>query len=194
LEPPGKTGRFTVPSCDLHNSKKSEDDEFFRATLCLASAEYSEAAKHQFFAKLLGGVRRSPAKYSAYAPRTEAPTPPGKSAFTTDPERFERCVDHLARALCFHTYGVKWQLPLMVTSPNIFNLSHDGVISADQPSLEAIHVTRAVLAAEPSRGENGDVFLYRVITQDGILAFGAIFYGFFEVFGASFPEGMQGGA
>lgn len=195
---PGTFGRnlrknlITVPSCDLHNSKKSEDDEFFRATLCLASAEHSKAAQHQFFGKILRGVRRSPRKYSGYAPRANVPTPAKKAAFTTDPARFERCIDHLARALCFHTYGVKWQLPVAIASPNIMKLSPSGELSAHQ-SLEAVRVMRAVLASVPSRGENTEVFLYRVLLQDGVLAFGAQFYGFFEVFGASLPDRLQNG-
>jgi hypothetical protein len=178
----------TVPSCDLHNSKKSEDDEFFRATLCLASAEYSEVAQHQFFGKILRGVRRSPAKYGAYAPRANIPTPEGKSAFTTDPVRFEGCIDHLTRALCFHTYGMKWHLPIYIVSPHTMELSPRGELAPPEPALEAVRTTRAVLASAPVRGENGEVFLYRLLLQDGVLAFGALFYGFFEVFCASFPD------
>ena len=182
----------TVPSCDLHNSKKSEDDEFLRATLCLPSAGVSEVATHQFKGKLLRGARRAPAKYGSFAVRANVKAPPGKSVFTTDRRRFDRCIEHISKAICFHTYGIKWPLPVAVVSPQLLAESRAGQLAAQQSSLAAIHATREFLANQPVRGQNPEVFLYRIGIRDDMLAFAAIFYDTFEVFVASSPSISDG--
>jgi len=56
----------TVPSCDHHNSKKSKDDEFFRAAILMATAQHSDAGRHQFFQKLLVASARMPHVHEAF--------------------------------------------------------------------------------------------------------------------------------
>lgn len=184
----------TVPSCDLHNSKKSEDDEFLRATLCLPAAGMSEAATHQFTGKILRGVKRSPAKYGLFAPRADAIAPPGKAVFTTDRARFDRCIEHIAKAIFFHTYGRKWSLGFVVASPQILEKLPSGQLAVHDLSLQAVQVTREFLATEPVLGENSQIFKYRIKTEGDMLAFAALFYENFEVYAASSPGIAAGGA
>jgi hypothetical protein len=185
---------ITVPSCDLHNSKKSEDDEFLRATICLTAAGSSEVATHQFSEKVLKGAKRSLAKYRSFAPRANVTTPPGKSAFTTDRVRFDRCIEHIAKAICFHNHGVKWLLPIAVISPQLLTTSSSGQLIGHEPSLSAAEATRSFLAMQPVQGENPEVFMYRVKIEEDMFAFAALFYGSVEVFAASSPEIAAGGA
>lgn len=112
---------ITVPSCDKHNSQKSDDDEFFRAILCLCAAGESDVATHHFNDRVLPGARRSPLRYLEFAPRAHAAiaTPAGKSIIKADTDRFDRCIEHIAKALCFHTFGIKWRLPMVISSPNL---------------------------------------------------------------------------
>jgi hypothetical protein len=178
---------ITVPSCDLHNSKKSEDDEFLRATICLSAAGISPAATHNFQGNVLRGASRSPAKYSAFAPRANVLTPPEKSAFKTDRSRFDRCVEHIAKAICFHTYDIKWQQPIVVVSPQLQIAAKSGQLAAHTPSLGAIAATRDFLTSEPVKCENAEIFLYRIKIHEGTLGFAALFYEYFEIFAASSP-------
>jgi len=95
----------------------------------------------------------------------------------------------LVRALFFHTFKRKWQLPIANVSPNFFS----GIISDDvvphQPTMEAIEVSRQVLRSEPNQGENPDVFQYRIrydeAGADERFACAAIFYGCFETYSYS---------
>ena len=184
----------TVPSCDLHNSKKSEDDEFLRTTLCLPAAGISGAATHQFSGKVLRGVKRSPVKYGSFAPRADAIAPPGKTVFTTDRARFDRSIEHIAKAIFFHTYGRKWSLGFAVASPQILVRSPSGQLAGHDPSLQAVQVTRDFLVTEPVLGENGQIFQYRVKMEGDMFAFAALFYETFEVYAASSPAIAAGGA
>jgi hypothetical protein len=178
---------ITVPSCDLHNSKKSEDDEFLRATLCLAAAGESTIATHQFFDKVMRGAKRSPVKYNSYAPPVNAVAPPGKAIFKTDRARFDRCVVQIAKAVCFYTFKRKWLLDVAVVSPQLLTTSSNSELVSHYPSLGAMQATRDFLSAEPVCGENGEVFKYRIKVDNDMFAFGAIFYERFEVFAASSP-------
>lgn len=179
---------ITVPSCDLHNSRKSEDDEFLRATLCLSAAGISSVATHSFKAKVLRGARRSPNKYSAFAPRANVLTPLGKSAIKSDRARFDRCIEHISKAICFHVYGIKWGNPIAVASPQLQVRSKNGQLVPHTPSIGAIEATRDFLATQPVGGENPEVFLYRIKLEESTLGFAALFYGCFEVFAASSPR------
>jgi len=176
---------ITVPSCDVHNSKKSEDDEFLRAILCLPAAGVSAVATQNFSEKVLSGARRSPSKYAVYAPRADAVTPPGTSAFIADRKRLDRCIEHMAKALCFHTCGVKWPYAMAVGSPQLLTKTPAGSLASHRSFDAAIAATRDFLSAEPTLGENPEVFLYRIKVEGDMLGFGALFYGHFEVFAAS---------
>lgn len=176
---------ITVPSCDLHNSVKSEDDEFLRAALCLSAADVSYVARQNFCGKVLRGARRAPTKYGAFAPKANVLVPIGKSAFKADRERFDRCVASIASAIFFHTFGTRWRHSFAIASPQLQTRSNDGRLAAHTPSLAAIEATRNFLATEPVKGENPEVFLYRIRVESEMLAFAAIFYEHFEVFAVS---------
>ena len=59
-----------------------------------------------------------------------------------------------------------------------------------QPTLEAVETSRQFLGGEPIRGENPEVFMYRIRYDevDEGYAFAAIFYDRFEVFSFSLRE------
>jgi hypothetical protein len=107
-----------------------------------------------------------------------------------DRNRFDTCIDHLAKALFYDAYKRKWSLPTTVVSPNFFSgIASDQVVS-HQPTLDAVELSRKVLGSEPIRGENPDVFKYRLRYDAGeeIYAFAAIFYDCFEVYSLSSKE------
>ena len=111
---------ITVPSCDVHNSLKSKDDEFFRTILLFAAVEHSEGARHQFFEKLLPAAARSPWAYGSFLNDRGAVDGGGHRAIQIDRLRFERCANHMVRALYFHCFQEKWCFPVAIVSPNFF--------------------------------------------------------------------------
>jgi hypothetical protein len=175
---------ITVPSCDAHNAKKSKDDEFFRATLLLVTAQHSKASKHQFFQKLLVASRRMPRAHTAFIADAGSVAGGAARALHIDRARFDACVDHLARAIFFDVNQGKWLSPLRVVSPNFFSAVAAGLPVAHNPSLQAVELIRSYIVCEPILGENTDVFKYRlkVDAEAEIFAFAGQFFGLFEVF------------
>jgi hypothetical protein len=119
------------PSCDLHNSKKSKDDEFLRAVILVQAVQSSEAGKHQFFQKLLPAVARMPGAHRAFFSDKGTLAAGTASALQIDRKRFDTCIDHLAKALFFDAFGHTWALPIAVISPNFYSgIASDSAITS----------------------------------------------------------------
>lgn len=193
---PAGTGRdlrrnlVTVPSCEPHNSQQSKDDEYLRAVILMNAARTSEAGRRQFFEKLLRAAWRRPHAYRTFV-RDRGTIADGKGrALQIDRDRFDACIDRLARALCFDAYDHKWNLPITVISPNLFSEIASDQPVPHQPTVSAVAVSRELLGGEPIRGENPEIFKYRLRYESaaGAFAFAAIFYDCFEVYGFSSEE------
>jgi hypothetical protein len=178
---------ITVPSCDTHNSKKSADDEFLRAVLLLTAVDSNKIAKHQFLGKFLRGASRNSRAYSSFFNDQGSFASGKKRALKLERDRFDKCIDHLVRALFFHTFGTKWSLPIVVASPNFHSeITQQGPVS-HLPTKLAIEASREFLAQEPILGDNPEVFMYRLRYDgsSGMFAFAGCFYEFFEIYCAS---------
>ena len=197
---PGSFGKdlrknlITVPSCDLHNSEKCKDDEFLRAVVLLASAENSTAAQHQFFQKLLSAAKRMPHVHKAFLEAREPVRGGSGRVLQFDRKRLNVCLDRLVRALYFHEFGRSWPLPILIVSPNIFGTVEDDAPVPHQPTAKVVEVTRSYLAPAPIRGENPEVFRYRLRTEGeaSAMACAVQFYELFEVFAYSSQNLPQG--
>jgi hypothetical protein len=174
----------SVPSCDEHNSKKSADDEFLRAVILLAAVTSNEIAKHQFLGKFLRGAERNRDAYSEFFKDMGLISSDTKRVLKLDRDRFDKCIDHLARALFFHTFKSKWSLPIAVVSPNFYSEVRQQGPVTHLPSQQAVDVTQQFLASEPLLGENPEVFMYRIRfdQRSGMFAFAGRFYEFFEIY------------
>ncbi|MBL8539827.1 MAG: hypothetical protein JNK68_05585 [Betaproteobacteria bacterium] len=183
----------TVPACDDHNSRKSKDDEFFRAVIVMTAAQHSEIGRVQFFGKFIRAVRRTPHAYRSFFEDHGTLAGRTQHASRIDRTRFDACVDHLARALFFHTYGTKWVFPIAITSPNFYSGVANDAIVPHLPTEQAVAMTRRVLGSQAVLGDNPDVFKYRLRYEpsEDAFAFAAIFYDVFEVFSYSSRELSQ---
>ena len=175
---------ITVPSCDEHNSKKSADDEFLRAVILMAAVASSEIARNQFLGKFLRGVQRNSQAYSEFFKDRGTLSSGKQRALQLDRDRFDKCIDHLARALFFHTFQAKWDLPIVMASPNFYSeVTQQGPVP-HLPSQQAIEATKPFLISEPVLGENSKVFMYRLRYDQSskTFAFAGCFYDFFEIY------------
>ncbi|MEJ1378159.1 MAG: hypothetical protein RPU32_09350 [Candidatus Sedimenticola sp. (ex Thyasira tokunagai)] len=173
-----------VPSCDAHNSEKSEDDEFMRAIILFSAAENNEVAQHQFLGKLLRATKRSPLKYSNYIDEKGTIESGRLRVLKIDRDRFDNCIEHLVRALFFHDFGTKWRYPIMVASPNFHSETSDEKAAPHKPTAELVKIMREFLGQGPVLGDNPSVFKYRLRHDEESCsyAFAGIFYDFFEVY------------
>jgi hypothetical protein len=178
---------ITVPSCDVHNSKKSKDDEYFRAVVVMMAAQHSAVGQSVFFGKVLRGVKRAPDVYRSFLTDRGKVGETNQRVVQIDRPRFDRCLDHLAKALFFDAFGLTWPLPITFASPNLYSaIGNTGPVLP--PLTErAVAITRRLLGVEDIRGANPDVFKYRLQydEDDHAFAFAAIFYDCFEVFSFS---------
>jgi len=181
---------ITVPSCDRHNSIKSKDDEYFRAVIVMQAAQNSDAGRHQFFRKLLRASARSPHAYQSFFQDKGTITGGKGHALQIDRDRFDSCIDHLARALFFDTFKSKWTPPITVISPNFFKEIKSDNVVPHQPTISAVEVSRQMLGGELIKGQNPEIFKYRLLHEESAkaFAFAAIFYDSFEVFTFSSHE------
>lgn len=179
---------ITVPSCDLHNSKKAKDDEFLRAVILLAAGGGSGVAKAHFFDKVLRAAARRPHAHLSFVTPIGLRLELGEIC-SIDRQRFDRSIKALGYALHLYEFGEKLRSPLNVASPNLYAQAGGGV-QVPQAHQAAIDATRAILASEPVRGENPEVFMYRVGRDMARTGFGfaAVFYETFEVFGGTYGE------
>lgn len=176
--PPGvdlRRNLFTVPSCDAHNSRKSQDDQYLWQTMMMARG-LNECAQLMMRTKVVRTVTRRPALVTSmmrtadpayeYDFRIRAWLP---TAFVTfDGTRVKTALEHFARALYFWHFKVKWIGPLC-TLTNIARFSKN---NTDRRSMrvyrEVVQRTEAAMAAQPRFGENQDAFYYQVVaTPDG---------------------------
>ncbi len=177
----------TVPSCERHNSRKSKDDEYFRSVILMTAAPNSDTGKHQFIRKLLRGAARTPHSHRLFF-ADKGTIAEGKGrVLQIDRKRFDACIDHLARALFFDAFHRKWNLPISVVSPNFFSGIASDQVVPHQLTQDTVEVSRQVLGPEPIRGENPEVFKYRLRYDetDETYAFAATFYDCFEVYSFS---------
>lgn len=177
----------TVPSCDRHNSRKSKDDEYFRSVILMMSAQYSDAGRHQFFRKLLRASARTPHVHRSFFADKGTVSEEKGPVLQIDRKRFDGYVDRLARALFFDAYDCKWTLPITVVSPNFFSDIASDQVVPHKPTLDTVQISRQVLGPERIRGENPEVFKYRLRYDeaDEAYAFAAIFYDCFETYSFS---------
>lgn len=175
---------ITVPSCDIHNSKKSEDDEFLRAIILFSAVKYNKVAEHQFLGKFLRGVARSSKKYSDYVDDKGTISNGEYHMLKVDRARFDNCIEHIARAIFFYEYKMKWELPIHAASPNFYSGKSNDAATQHNLCIEAIEVTRKYLYEQPIQGENPKVFKYRTKYDEAACsyAFAGIFYDFFEIY------------
>jgi len=179
---------ITVPSCDRHNSQKSKDDEFLRAVI-LMDPGATAAAQHIFRRKLLPAVARQRRAYKGFF-TDRGPVAGGqRRVLKIDRQRFNECIDRLARAIFFYTFKREWSLPIRIVTPNLFVGSSVlvGIALPHEPTMKAVETLRQYLSGAPVKGENPEVFRYRIRYDENeeAYAFAAQFYGCFEVFSFS---------
>lgn len=172
---------ITVPSCEIHNSQKSHDDEFFRS-IVLMFGGINHVGKHQFMGKFLRAAARAPTTYRALF-QDMGQVQQGR-ALQIDRDRLDRCVDHFARAVFFASFDMRWTATIDSHFPQMFNEIKDNQPVPHGPTRQATDLIWSFLGNQPVLGENEDVFRYRIRYEpDGdVFVLAAEFYQSFQIF------------
>src|SRR6267378_3993215 len=109
---------ITVPSCETHNSLRSQDDEY--AMMFVVSHYGTNAvAREQFATKCIRALKRSHRLTAEFFRESRPAQLGGKETRTVrvDRERFDRVMEHTCRALFLHEFNSKFTDRLFVWSP-----------------------------------------------------------------------------
>ena len=187
---------FTVPSCDEHNSKKSDDDEFL--LLCLAgSARGNLVGFYHFMTK---GRRAISRKHVGFLDQILKDT-----TFTNlvDKEgnirralkgrmnikRLNKCFENISYGLYFieNKEVFEGEVKIINGFSEIESKNHKSFIDVVEYSFENDQ------SKHTERGENKEVFFYQFTDPDkfGLISLRFCFYGTLYVYAALIPKGSK---
>lgn len=164
---------ISVPSCEVHNSEKSKDDEYLMWILAVQIQGNAYKNLH-FESKGMRAFQRRP---DAFIGIMEKITPVvleetngathESAVFQTDLSRFDRCMWHIAAGLFFHHSGQKW-----LGGYRVFTDAFVELVGPNAREVNATlkNVNRGIAAAfanEPTYGENKEVFAYKLASTKG---------------------------
>lgn len=188
---------ITVPSCDEHNSQKSHDDEFLMVSLAGIIGNNSIGYIHKL-TKVDRAIRNSAHKLLTQVVvekrriyRIELEPNKFYEVLwgTPDLERLLRCFKHVAYALHFHHFGMRFHGKITVLLGYLF---HDNPNAKNR--VQFIHDRAAIdLKDNPILGSNPEIFHYQVTKPDQFSMFlmKLTFYGGLQVYLAFQPESAK---
>ena len=181
---------ITIPSCEQHNSAKSQDDMYLLFVITIHFENKPIAQKH-FSTKIMRSLRRSPSMYKFLKENFLVEIDGSPSlAFTVDRNRFDKEIDHIARALyCFH-HNSKLTLPIVVHTPDFFMVHGSRAVETNQRMQQIEERTIEALAHQPTYGENQEIFTYQFLDLDetGSFVIRMVFYGGFVAVAYASPS------
>jgi hypothetical protein len=162
---------ITVPSCDIHNSHKSDDDEYLLYCLVL-SIPSNQVAQNHFLTKIVRAIRRNPSLIKNYLTTTTNVNVEnmntGEWAQTIgckiDNHRFDKSLDQLSRAIYFHHTKSKSKGAVRIYPNFLLYMNGESKVKNEQIAKMDI-ASEQVLVNEPTYGENPEVFKYKFVDQ-----------------------------
>ena len=175
---------ITVPSCEEHNSRKSDDDSyiFFLISSSLSSRSVAQA---QFSTKIIRALRRRPQMRSFISRNIPIKIQGEESiAYEVYRDRFDRVMVHIACGLYFHTYAENWQHEVIVHTSDLVNIGAADILDYHSGLVKLNDLAADSLVESPLFGENPDIFQYKIRRFQNNQSFliGMLFYQGFGVF------------
>jgi len=183
---------ITVPSCEIHNSAKSKDDEFLMVSLAGIFGNNSIGYLHKF-TKVNRAIRRTSnrlldkvfIKKKHYNLKSD-------NGFleviwgTPDHKRLINCFEHIAYGLHFHHLKKRFKGEIKVVLGYLHSEdeSNNNFVQflKDRAAIDLRHI--------PLNGENKDIFFYQFTDNDehGIYMVHMRFYGGIEIYASFLRE------
>lgn len=167
--PPGvdlRKSLITVPSCDLHNSKKSSDDEYLLYCLVM-SIPANEIGKNHFLTKIMRAIKRNPSLIKKYLQEIqnvdienmETGEWSRSIGCRIDDNRFDKSLEQLSRALYFHRFGVKAEGEIGIY-PNFLLSMSEGYQQTNNAIARMDSLSEELFSKEVAHGDSPEVFKY----------------------------------
>ncbi len=181
---------ITVPSCDAHNSQKSNDDEYL--LLVLVHGYFNnQAGREHFNKKVVRALTRRPAMllalYGNQTPVTVDAVP--TVAVDIDRGRFNRALKQVCQALQVLRHGERWMDEIEIHTPVLLSMNEP---DSDKINELVANVSKAIakeLDGIEKRGDNPEIFWYQMLVdkEKKRLLCRMKFYEGFDVFAVSDP-------
>jgi len=160
---------ITVPSCDIHNTAKSKDDEYLLYALIMNVPNNVTAVNHAF-TKVRRAVTRNPSVFAKLSgiqlPVVVEDTLSGKVqqtvAIQVDLDRLKRSLVSIGRALRFHYFGGPWQAQVSAHPHFVLALTEPDARELNLPHEQMAAAVEALVKDSERHGENPEVFTYQV--------------------------------
>lgn len=157
---------ITVPSCDLHNSRKSADDEYLLYCLVM-SIPSNYIGKNHFLSEIIRAVERNPSlikkllnnSHNAQAENLSTNKIFETIGFQVDDLRFDKALEQLSRALYFHHFNKKSRGNLKIY-PNFLLSMEDNYKETNKKIAEIDVMSEELFSKEVTHGSNPEVFKY----------------------------------
>lgn len=176
-----RKGLITVPSCETHNTEKSQEDEYLLYVLAM-SLPSNELAKSQFLTKIRRAIERRPKLLERLLLKTQEVVVHDTVndawyktiAIQPDERRLVGIFTCIAKALYFHEKTYPWLGQVSVLCE--FMLSFMDIEQNERQRLMEQQLN-AALNDVPFKGENPDVFSYQFVEVEGKNFIRLHFYG-----------------
>jgi hypothetical protein len=159
---------ITVPSCDKHNSAKSQDDEFLMASIAGIVGSNGVGRLHRQ-TKVDRAIQRSKGALldRVFKTKNEKVVTDGNVLHkftwgTPDAARLIQCFDCIARALHYSHFARRFKGQV---KPHLSYLLHDDPTPRNFTAF-VTHRAEIDLRGKPTIGANPDVFCYQVTDKD----------------------------
>lgn len=153
----------TVPSCDIHNSAKSKDDEYLMMVLTSYFAN-NQAAQDQIKSKIARAWAKNPRAATAVVKNLRPVRALGddRHAFEVDISRFDQSLAWAANGLYFHVFGRRIEPGFRVISYPLVQLdaAEGGKVNLGRANI--LRLANEMFSGLPVVGENPEVFWFQV--------------------------------
>lgn len=162
---------ITVPSCNVHNTSKSQDDEYLLYALSMNIPNNPTASGH-FSTKVLRAIQRRPSLIGKFAEKririkvedTQTGEVHETLALQVDRRRLEDALKMIGCALYFHHFKTNWKGTVSAYPHFLLALTEPNARELNEPVEKMAALTEEFFINEPRYGENQDVFSYQVAT------------------------------
>ena len=163
---------FTVPACDVHNTKKSRDDEYFLYVLA-SSFQINRVGRNQYLSKIRRAIKRNSSLLKKFAKTAEpvivkdplTDTTEKSIAHKLDEDRFNLIIDRLSRGIYYHHFREKWLEHVKYQAEFLFPTTDTSDESNSRTKAISKNADEWFLKKK-YYGENSEVFKYQAIENE----------------------------
>jgi hypothetical protein len=167
---------ITVPSCEVHNSAKSKDDEYLLYALSLSIANNQTGTDH-FGTKVLRAAIRRPATINAITSNalavavedTETGQVDQTLALEVNYQRISTGFEMMGRALYFHHFQRAWTGSVQVVASFLIALTDSDAREINEQRERITANVEEFVSRGTIYGENPQVFSYQFAQASGAI-------------------------